>query len=1247
MSVSERHKHVDDAGAWHVNLDGGGVHFNQCANGTLCSSSEVDGFVEQLVDDGHAHRQGDEVCLPWTGYFSALDDADYDSLPAAVGMPQSSRCSPLLESVGSLTDQQFNIEITGWHDQVGRVVYPVSEGAMLTKGPQRELMSAAQWELHQAVAEFSGRKEGARDPHNNKLGWGKIRQLAIAAEAGLDNFLRDSVVLTPESLQLHMRKSQLPEGRLVVEVEPLFEDAPSKWLAEFDRWPQVRPEYVMTTEEGLVQVLVRPEAQTVLREIKRMPGRRVAGERARAFLHNPYAVLGEDAQVVIDEKQFVAARQEAGLTYDSFAPLLDRDESGVLQRAGLLISAIESGGAAATERKWLSQDRLETFIDALQAAHQRHDPLLAWEGYDLELDSSVGTDLATLSSALLELKAPRQLLSWEDIYDLGKYSDRVKGIGEQEAYYSVYIVKESKSDWVPENLALVIGYVPEGDGERVMVRASDELIEDLRVHTEAARADGRDDMSLPWLPKPMPVDEAVRILTDLAAPIPAQEPDPVDSEAGGAGTPDDEERGKDKPTRQTLLIHTNINQLDYDARRKALEDFSAIPVMPRKLRPKYELFEHQQKGVAWLQHLYKQRQEQDVQGAILADDMGLGKTLQLLAFMAWLFEQAPHAPPALVVAPVSLLQNWREELKTFFEDDALPVLVAYGKHLKELKIPPEAVDRRLQEEAGLVNFLRPRWVGDKKLILTTYETLRSLEFSFARQPWSIMICDEAQKIKNPDAMVTRAAKKQQAWFKVACTGTPVENTLADLWCLFDFVQPGLLGALDEFGKHYRKPIEAKTDEEKQRVDELRERIRSQILRRTKEEVARDLPHKYVDDGCRHLVLSDHQRNLYARAIAQYNKRDDPDAPGPFKHQLVLLQHLRTICTDPRYYGEVASLNKSLADYRVIAPKMDWLIRQLGRIRAQNEKVIIFCEFRQVQRLLRHYIGAAFDLSIDIINGSTTSDPSADGNRQERINAFQRGSGFGVIILSPAAVGFGLNIQAANHVVHYTRVWNPAKEDQATDRAYRIGQKRDVYVYYPGVTADDFRTFDEQLDNLLEYKRGLAKDILNGTGEIGAAEFTATPKQSPGNPSADEPSISVEDTDSFSGRYFEGLVAELWSRQGFQSVILTPSSGDHGVDVVAISSGKGVLIQVKVTSQVSGLGLGWAAVRDVVGGEEFYKQRYPNVLFEKYCVTNRMFNKDAHAQAKIAKVTLVERKRLQKLLKKHSVTRHNVDSRVYV
>ena len=169
--------------------------------------------------------------------------------------------------------------------------------------------------------------------------------------------------------------------------------------------------------------------------------------------------------------------------------------------------------------------------------------------------------------------------------------------------------------------------------------------------------------------------------------------------------------------------------------------------LPKRLRPGYPLLPHQAEGLVWMQHLYKHQAEHQVRGAVLADDMGLGKTFQLLSLMAWLVERDPTIAPMLVVAPVSLLENWKEEVNKFLLPETLLILTAYGDDLAPLRVPRDAVDARLRTEDGLVRFLKPGWVGSAKVVLTTYETLRDLEFSFAAEYWSLMVCDEAQRIK--------------------------------------------------------------------------------------------------------------------------------------------------------------------------------------------------------------------------------------------------------------------------------------------------------------------------------------------------------------------------------------------------------------------------------------------------------------------------------------------------------------------
>ena len=801
-------------------------------------------------------------------------------------------------------------------------------------------------------------------------------------------------------------------------------------------------------------------------------------------------------------------------------------------------------------------------------------------------------------------------------------------------------LKKDGDVWFADNILPVVVYQPPGGGEPIAVPTSREGIEKLKQATEAAKASGQTSVTVAGLPENVSIADAedmVKVFQDLFKDVERGTFDPDKLKKPSKGAP--------AGPKKQLVLRANIQSLEYEEiRREALESVPTVPKMPRRIRPEYSLMPHQLAGLAWMQHLYALQNEYQVRGAVLGDDMGLGKTFQLLALMSYLIELDPNIEPMLVVAPVSLLENWADEAKKFFLDGALPVLTAYGDTLKELRVPRAQVDHRLQTEDGLVKFLRPNWIGSAKIVLTTYETLRDLEFSFAAQKWSLMVCDEAQRIKNPAAMVTRAAKKQNVAFKIACTGTPVENTLADLWCLFDYVQPGLLGALNDFGDRYRRPIEAKTEQEKARVEELRARIAPQILRRMKAEVATDLPKKIVVEECRKLPMSGTQRNLYAKAIESFKRRADPNFPTPFKNHLGLLHYLRLVCTDPRPHGLNVFKPEPTQEYRDKAPKLDWLLTQLRAIQAKGEKVIVFCEFREIQRLLQHYIEADCGFKADIINGDTSASASAIDSRQKRIKKFQGLAGFGVLILSPVAVGFGVNIQAANHVVHYTRTWNPAKEDQATDRAYRIGQKKDVYVYYPVVFAEDFTTFDVKLDHLLTYKRTLADDMLNGSGDVNPGDFNIVDVVPPSDSGDIDEPVTLDMALRMSWQHFECLAGVLWTKRGY-ACYRTPGSGDNGVDVVALAAGRGQLIQTK-TSGTDGKTVNWDAVKEVVAGEAFYRRRHPGVAFEKVCLTNQFFNRQAHENAGLNSVEMLDQTHLAGLLERHPVTLLEVEKMLY-
>ena len=269
----------------------------------------------------------------------------------------------------------------------------------------------------------------------------------------------------------------------------------------------------------------------------------------------------------------------------------------------------------------------------------------------------------------------------------------------------------------------------------------------------------------------------------------------------------------------------------------------------------------------------------------------------------------------------------------------------------------------------------------------------------------------------------------------------------------------------------------------------------------------------------------------------------------------------------------------------------------------------------MQRLVQRAVAERFGFRPHIVNGSTSVVAGRDDSRQALIDAFQNAPGFGVIVLSTVAVGFGVNIQGANHVIHFTRPWNPAKEDQATDRAYRIGQTQDVFVYYPVVTAKDFTTFDAKLDSLLNWKRDLSKDMLNGAEDISPADFGDL-EDVDGTIAFVDQAVDDNDLAAMTPDGFEVLCAVLWNSCGYPTVYRTPMSGDGGVDVVALRGKEGVLIQCK-SSSIEGQQLGWDGIKEVVAGAAAYSAKHAGVAFKKVVCTNQGFNETAVHQARLS------------------------------
>lgn len=451
---------------------------------------------------------------------------------------------------------------------------------------------------------------------------------------------------------------------------------------------------------------------------------------------------------------------------------------------------------------------------------------------------------------------------------------------------------------------------------------------------------------------------------------------------------------------------------------------------------------YQRTGVQWL-HLLTQLGL----GACLADDMGLGKTIQVLALLLILESTGKKKKPSLLVAPASLLANWAAEAARFAP--SLRTLIAHPSVLaaEELKSLPAS---RL---------------ADADLVITSYGTLLRLPWLTATQ-WRLAALDEAQAIKNPGAKQTKAVKTLKAEARIALTGTPIENRLGDLWSLFDFVNPGLLGSAKQFSDFAKRL----GDQPHNSYAPLRRLVRPYILRRLKTDksVIADLPDKTeVKAFCQ---LSRKQAALYQQAVEELTRQLKMAKEGIARKGMVLsfLVRFKQICNHPSQWlgdgGWDEEDSGKLARLREIAEI----------IATRQEKALIFTQFKETTAPLAAFLADVFGRPGLVLHGETQV-----AKRKELVKAFQEDEIVPFFVLSLKAGGSGLNLTAASHVIHFDRWWNPAVENQATDRAYRIGQKRNVLVHKFVCTG----TVEDKIDQMIEAKKKLAGDFLKSGGEI--------------------------------------------------------------------------------------------------------------------------------------------------------------------
>lgn len=473
----------------------------------------------------------------------------------------------------------------------------------------------------------------------------------------------------------------------------------------------------------------------------------------------------------------------------------------------------------------------------------------------------------------------------------------------------------------------------------------------------------------------------------------------------------------------------------------SLNDNQAIEPIEKPQGFRGELRPYQARGVGWLAFL-----ERWNLGACLADDMGLGKTIQLIAFLLHLRQEAKLTKPTLLVCPTSVLGNWEREVRRFAPD--LKVLIHHGTG-------------RAQAKAFA------KIVSAQDLVITSYPLVYRDEKTLAAVDWQGLVLDEAQNIKNPEAKQSRAVRQLQGQFRIALTGTPLENRLSELWSILDFLNPGYLGPRPFFQRRFAVPIERYGDTDSLKI--LRALVQPFILRRLKSDraIIQDLPDK--QEMTIFCSLSPEQAALYEQVV-QESLAQIESTEGIQRRGLILglLTKLKQICNHPAQYRKEATLSP---DSR--SGKLKRLEEMLEEALSEGDRALVFTQFAEWGKLLQQYLEKHLGRETLFLYGSTSK-----AQREAMVDRFQHDpQGPRIFILSLKAGGVGLNLTRANHVFHFDRWWNPAVENQATDRVFRIGQTRNVQVHKFVCTG----TLEERIHEQIESKKALAEQVV-GVGE---------------------------------------------------------------------------------------------------------------------------------------------------------------------
>ena len=706
-----------------------------------------------------------------------------------------------------------------------------------------------------------------------------------------------------------------------------------------------------------------------------------------------------------------------------------------------------------------------------------------------------------------------------------EYSERVNGMGLWVAPDIPGLVTPP-NNWRPEAFSFFVD-------EKIIVVPADQM-ESVRNRIEEALRTDQDFLEIGG--------QSVKPSNELLVKIGEFVPEPVE--------PEDREVDSvetDAPVsggRFVLEGKTNLDALEY-ARTFEPRYLPQTAPFSQLLKSTSKLKPHQNVAFDWLMKAY----QKGLPGVLLADDMGLGKTLQTLAFASFLRENnivgASVGKPILIVAPTGLLRNWEAEEKLHFNDPGIGNLIrAYGANLKNIR-----KDRALLNDSKTgVASLDGEIIARADWVLTTYETLRDYELSFGTIPFGLLIFDEIQKAKNPKSRLGQATKNLNAEFSIGLTGTPVENSLVDLWMILDSLAPGFLGDLRTFMDTY-------PEDDEQKLSQLSELLLQApnedavpvMMRRMKSDELEGLPKR---------TIMDHERimpRLQEEAYAVVVKNVQNDA----LQMIEALHQWRKLSLHPIDPGE---WKKNCLDYIKESARFIELFKVLDDIYSSREKVLIFLESRAIQDFLAQLLKKKYRLPFqpNIINGEV---PNIQ--RQKFVDEFQAepSNNFSVLIVSPQAGGVGFTMTNANHVIHLSRWWNPAVEDQCNDRIYRIGQTKDVFVHTLTARHAVFgdSSYDVQLNNILTRKRDTARNVLAPMGEIDPGDFKQIFEGEP-----HDTNFSWEDVDRLNPIQFERWVGSKFTRAGF-SVKKTRATADYGVDLIVRDKSQDnviALVQVK-------------------------------------------------------------------------------------